>query len=236
MSRTTWLAAIACGVLALGALPTLSTCALSAGAAWGQNMGDRTVSGTISDVSSQPVVGATVFLKNEKTKAIRSYISTADGHFRFSQVDMSVDFDLWVCDVTSGEHRRLYAGGAWCQPASGFSPDGRWVSLLQPGPRPLDTELLLVEVATAKVQPILAHPDEAAEVGPPVWWDATERLSFASISPRVNLRSRSQMAPGTRTRWRLSQASSWLWSRTATAPIASHWSTPAASLSRSRFP
>ena len=96
MSRTTWLAAIACGVLALGALPTLSTCALSAGAAWGQNMGDRTVSGTISDVSSQPVVGATVFLKNEKTKAIRSYISTADGHFRFSQVDMSVDFDLWA--------------------------------------------------------------------------------------------------------------------------------------------
>jgi hypothetical protein len=96
MSRTTWLAAIACGVLALGALPTMSTCALSAGAAWGQNTGDRTVSGTISDVSSQPVVGATVFLKNEKTKAIRSYISTADGHYRFSQVDMSVDFDLWA--------------------------------------------------------------------------------------------------------------------------------------------
>jgi hypothetical protein len=96
MSRTTWLAAIACGVLALGALPTMSTSALSAGAAWGQNTGDRTVSGTISDVSSQPVVGATVFLKNEKTKAIRSYISTADGHYRFSQVDMSVDFDLWA--------------------------------------------------------------------------------------------------------------------------------------------
>ncbi len=41
-------------------------------------------------------MGATVFLKNEKTKAIRSYISTATGHFRFSQVDMSVDFDLWA--------------------------------------------------------------------------------------------------------------------------------------------
>ena len=96
MSRATWLAAIACGLLALGAIPTISTCALSAGAAWGQNLGDRTVSGTILDESSQPVVGATVFLKNEKTKAIRSYISTADGHFRFSQVDMSVDFDLWA--------------------------------------------------------------------------------------------------------------------------------------------
>ena len=96
MSRATWLAAIACGLLALGALPTTSTCALSPAAAWGQNMGERTVSGTILDENSQAVVGATVFLKNEKTKAIRSYISTAGGHFRFSQVDMSVDFDLWA--------------------------------------------------------------------------------------------------------------------------------------------
>jgi hypothetical protein len=63
--------------------------------AWGQNLGDRTVSGAILDANSQPVVGATVFLKNEKTKAIRSCISIASGHYRFSQVDMSVDFDLW---------------------------------------------------------------------------------------------------------------------------------------------
>jgi hypothetical protein len=96
MSRASWLAAIACGLMALGAIPTGSSCALSATAAWGQNIGDRTVMGTILNESSQPVVGATVFLKNGKTKAIRSYISTADGHFRFSQVDMSVDFDLWA--------------------------------------------------------------------------------------------------------------------------------------------
>ena len=96
MSRASWLAAVACGLLALGAIPTGSRSALSAPAAWSQNIGDRTVSGTILSESGQPVVGATVFLKNEKTKAIRSYISTAGGHFRFSQVDMSVDFDLWV--------------------------------------------------------------------------------------------------------------------------------------------
>ena len=96
MSRATWLAAIACGLLVLGAIPAGSRCALSAPAAWGQNIGERTVSGSILDENSQSVVGATVFLKNEKTKAIRSYISTAGGHFRFSQVDMSVDFDLWA--------------------------------------------------------------------------------------------------------------------------------------------
>jgi len=96
MSRTTWLAAIACGLLTLGVIPSGSRYTVSTSAAWGQNLGDRTVSGTILDESTQPVVGATVFLKNEKTKAIRSYISTAGGHFRFSQVDMSVDFDLWA--------------------------------------------------------------------------------------------------------------------------------------------
>jgi hypothetical protein len=97
----------------------------------------------------------------------------------------------------------------------GFFARWGWMSVLQPGPRPLDTEPLLVKVATAKVQPILAHLDEAAEVGRPCGgtrrassslptWDATERLSFASISPRGNLRNRSQMATGTRRPWRQS--------------------------------
>jgi dipeptidyl aminopeptidase/acylaminoacyl peptidase len=84
-----------------------------------------------------------------------------------------VDFDLWVCDLATGEHRCLYAGGGWCQPASGFSPDGRWVSVLRPGPRPLDVDLLLVEVATGEARTVLPHPDHAAEVGSPAWVDAT---------------------------------------------------------------
>ena len=95
MSRTSWLAAIACGLLTMGAVPSGSRNALAT-AAWAQNVGERAVSGTILDENSQRVVGATVFLKNQKTKSIRSYISTPDGHFRFSQVDMSVDFDLWA--------------------------------------------------------------------------------------------------------------------------------------------
>lgn len=43
-----------------------------------------------------PVSGATVFLENQKTKAIRSFTSIANGHFHFAQVDMSTDFDLWA--------------------------------------------------------------------------------------------------------------------------------------------
>jgi acetyl esterase/lipase len=80
-----------------------------------------------------------------------------------------VDFDLWVCDIASGEHRLLYAGGSWLQPASGFSPDGRLVSVLRPGERPLDFDLVLVDVATGETLTPLAHPEEAAIVGAPAW-------------------------------------------------------------------
>jgi carboxypeptidase family protein len=61
-----------------------------------QNLGQRNVSGSVTDANSDPVVGATVFLKNQKTKAIRSYTSDKDGRFRFAQVNMSEDFDLWA--------------------------------------------------------------------------------------------------------------------------------------------
>jgi hypothetical protein len=80
-----------------------------------------------------------------------------------------VDFDLWVCDLASAEHRCCYAGGAWCQPASGFSPDGRFVSVLRPGDRPLDFDLVLVDLTTGEARFPLEHPDEAALVGPPAW-------------------------------------------------------------------
>jgi hypothetical protein len=61
-----------------------------------QNLGQRVVSGSVVDESSGLVPGATVFLKNVKTKSIRSYTSAKDGRFRFAQVNMSDDFDLWA--------------------------------------------------------------------------------------------------------------------------------------------
>jgi dipeptidyl aminopeptidase/acylaminoacyl peptidase len=80
-----------------------------------------------------------------------------------------VDFDLWLCDLARGKHRLVYAGDAFCQPASGFSPDGRFVSVLRPGRRPLDFDLVLVDVTSGEARIPLAHPDEAALVGAPAW-------------------------------------------------------------------
>jgi hypothetical protein len=61
-----------------------------------QNLGQRIVTGSVVDANSAAVAGATVFLRNTKTKSIRSYTSSSTGRFRFAQVNMTDDFDLWA--------------------------------------------------------------------------------------------------------------------------------------------
>ena len=78
--------------LTLGAIPSID----SLTTAHAQNVGQRSVSGLVVDADSAPVQGATVFLKNSKTKAIRSYTSASNGRFRFAQVNMTDDYDLWA--------------------------------------------------------------------------------------------------------------------------------------------
>lgn len=58
--------------------------------------GQRVVEGVVVDADGSALSGATVFLRNQKTKAIRSYTSVNDGRFRFAQVSMTDDFDLWA--------------------------------------------------------------------------------------------------------------------------------------------
>lgn len=61
-----------------------------------QNLGQRVVNGSVVDADSAVVQGATVFLRDTKTKAIRSYTSGEKGRFRFAQVNMAQDYDLWA--------------------------------------------------------------------------------------------------------------------------------------------
>ena len=100
---------------------------------------------------------------------------SADGRMvaYLSNKQGGVDFDLWTTDIETGEHRLLYAAGSWLQPASGFSPDDRWISVLRPGPRPLDSDLVIVDHATLESRIVLAHPDEGAQVGLPAWISPT---------------------------------------------------------------
>ena len=81
--------AVASGVFPVGSRPV-------APEAQAQNLGQRVVMGSVVDADSALVHGAIVFLRNTKTKSIRSYTSGKDGRFRFAQVNMSEDYDLWA--------------------------------------------------------------------------------------------------------------------------------------------
>jgi Carboxypeptidase regulatory-like domain len=88
------MAGVVFAAVALGLAPVASRIAVPAALA--QNIGQRVVNGAVIEGDSGGVAGATVFLRNAKTKSIRSYTSTKEGRFRFAQVDMSEDFDLWA--------------------------------------------------------------------------------------------------------------------------------------------
>ena len=97
INRTIALAATIFAALAAGVFSFGSRDALTApSAAEAQNLGQRVVSGAVLAEDSEGAVGATVFLQNQKTKAIRSYTTTEKGHFYFAQVNMAEDFDLWA--------------------------------------------------------------------------------------------------------------------------------------------
>ena len=79
--------------------------------------GERVVSGYVADAHSDPVVGATVFLRDMKSKAIRSYTTVEKGRFRFAGVNMAEDHELWaekngkktaVKSVSSWDTRKIF--------------------------------------------------------------------------------------------------------------------------------
>lgn len=111
INRTSLIALAAFAALAAGVAGVRSKSGLIAPSdAQAQNMGMRVVSGAVLD-GDQPVVGATVFLKNQKTKSIRSYTSTEKGHFYFAQVNMVDDYDLWA--EKSGRKSTVKTVSSW---------------------------------------------------------------------------------------------------------------------------
>ena len=91
-NRARWAAGAVFAALTMGIVPSMATVS----AVHAQNLGQRNVGGLVVGADAAPVQGATVFLKNSKTKAIRSYTSASDGRFRFAQVTMTDDYDLWA--------------------------------------------------------------------------------------------------------------------------------------------
>jgi hypothetical protein len=54
----------------------------------------RTVRGTVVDKEEAPVETAVVYLKNLRTQDIITHLSDHDGTFRFSGLDLNVDYEI----------------------------------------------------------------------------------------------------------------------------------------------
>ncbi len=56
----------------------------------------RVIQGRVVDKSGAPVKGAVVYLKDDHTLAIKSFLAGDDGTYRFGQLSQSVDYEVWA--------------------------------------------------------------------------------------------------------------------------------------------
>ncbi len=56
----------------------------------------RTLSGTVTDRAGTPVPDAIVYLKDTKTLAVKSYITSKDGAFRFPALSTNIDYEVYA--------------------------------------------------------------------------------------------------------------------------------------------
>ena len=93
--RIVLIVAILMTATSVGLLPFGGKKSLGPQVAEAQNFSQRTIQGKVYEGDS-PVAGATVFLKNLKTRNVKSFTSTSDGAFRFAQVGMVDDYEVWA--------------------------------------------------------------------------------------------------------------------------------------------
>ena len=65
-------------------------------AASAQTAQERVVQGKVELSSGGMAKGAIVYIKNGKTLEVRTYISTADGSYRFGQLNPDADYTVWA--------------------------------------------------------------------------------------------------------------------------------------------
>jgi hypothetical protein len=76
----------------------LLACAANRPQSFGQSFGQavRVVQGMVQNADDQPQPNAVVYLQDQKSLQVRTYITEADGHYRFGQLSSDVDYQLWA--------------------------------------------------------------------------------------------------------------------------------------------
>jgi Carboxypeptidase regulatory-like domain len=62
----------------------------------GIGQASRVVQGRVIDAQEKPQADAVVYLQNQKSLEVRTYITTEDGSYRFGQLGSDVDYQLWA--------------------------------------------------------------------------------------------------------------------------------------------
>jgi hypothetical protein len=76
----------------------LLTCAAAGPLSFSQSLAQsmRVVQGLVLNADSQPQQNAVVYLQDQKSLQVRTYITEADGRYRFGQLSSDVDYQLWA--------------------------------------------------------------------------------------------------------------------------------------------
>jgi hypothetical protein len=90
------LIAVAAIFLAAGGLLASPTARASEFKQRGSQGESRTLTGLVLSGQNQPLQKAIVYLKNTKTLAIKTYISEADGSYRFPGLASNVDYEVYA--------------------------------------------------------------------------------------------------------------------------------------------
>jgi hypothetical protein len=56
----------------------------------------RTVQGKVTDKGEAALNGAVVYLKDDHTLSVKSFISEPDGGYRFGQLSSGTDYEIWA--------------------------------------------------------------------------------------------------------------------------------------------
>lgn len=81
-------------LVAVAVMAMAATMLFAQGNSKGKNSELRTVRGTVIDKDENPVDTAIVYLKNLHTQDIVTHLSDSDGQFRFSGLDLNVDYEI----------------------------------------------------------------------------------------------------------------------------------------------
>ena len=56
----------------------------------------KTIEGHVLDAGATPLPGSVIYLQDQKTNIVKSFIATDNGSYRFGQLPASTDYRIWA--------------------------------------------------------------------------------------------------------------------------------------------